>query len=344
MLTDLPLDRPVQLRGEVDSDRLALLVARGEPDLPAAFGHQFRPARRIGDFVGRVLMDLERAAHELFPAWLPGAEHIDSPGGTGIAAARALAMEHATGSCHFGLFLADLAAAALSGMPRRSRFTVEVRARGLAQVVADGLGRRRLVLLMGLPAGLSVEQERTVVAGAEWLADRAGTGVWLCGAPLRTVDHLPVVHLPMGVAESADLAVAASAAVPVISGVGGDATVSGRPHPRSGCESALEAALARQPWASGRAWNQNYQSHALAEPVRLDLLWRDERCVVEIDGPEHCRPDRFEEDRQRDVRLQLDGFAVLRFTNARVQHDVEAVVRQIGIFINQRRHDVRRGL
>ena len=54
---------------------------------------------------------------------------------------------------------------------------------------------------------------------------------------------------------------------------------------------------------------------------------------VEIDGPEHCRPARFEADRQRDVQLQLDGYAVLRFTNARINHDVGAVVHQIGTLI-----------
>ncbi|WP_310376483.1 DUF559 domain-containing protein [Catenuloplanes atrovinosus] len=324
MLTALPVDRVVQVRGG-DPDRIALLAARGGPDLPAVLGHRLRAAHRVDGVVAAALDELETAATGLFPAWLPGAEHLDTPGGAGLAAVRALAAEHAARTVHFGPFLADLAAAALSGVPARRRFAVEIRARGLARAVADGLGRARLVLLIRLPDGLGAAGERAVVSGAEWLADRAGIGVWLCGAPLRTVDRLSVARLPSAPADAAI------------------APVAGRPHPRSASEAALEAALARHPWAAGRAWNQTYQSHALASPVRLDLLWRDERCVVEIDGPEHCRPERFEADRQRDVQLQLDGFAVLRFTNARVRHDVEAVVRQIGSFIHQRRHDHLRG-
>ncbi|MDP9792120.1 hypothetical protein J2S43_000632 [Catenuloplanes nepalensis] len=328
-LTALPVDRVVRVRG-ADPDRIALLAAHGGPDAPAVLSHRFRTANRVAGFVGAVLDDLETAAIGLYPAWLPAAEHIDSPGGAGLAAVRALAAERAAGTPHFGPFLADLAAGALSGVPARRRFAPEIRARGLARAVADGLGRARLVLLMRVPDGLGAEAERTVVAGAEWLADRAGTGVWLCGAPLTTIDRLSAVDLP------------ARAPTPR-KPAGTVAAVEGRPHPRSWCEGALEAALARQPWATGRAWNQTYRSHALDSPVRLDLLWRNERCVVEIDGPEHCRPGRFEEDRQRDVRLQLDGFAVLRFTNARVRHDVEAVVRQIGTLIHQRRHEHPRG-
>ncbi|MEE3919208.1 DUF559 domain-containing protein [Micromonospora sp. BRA006-A] len=114
--------------------------------------------------------------------------------------------------------------------------------------------------------------------------------------------------------------------------------------PGSDAEKRLEAALAAQSWAAGRRWNQSYQSHRLAAPVRLDLLWPDERCVVEIDGPEHCRPVRFEADRQRDVQLQLDGYAVLRFTNARVIHDVGTVVTQIGTYLRARRRDLAEGL
>ncbi|MFC7646935.1 hypothetical protein ACFQX6_45140 [Streptosporangium lutulentum] len=66
--------------------------------------------------------------------------------------------------------------------------------------------------------------------------------------------------------------------------------VAGVPHPASSAEQALETALSSRDWATGRAWNQTYRSHPLANPVRLDLLWREERCVVEIDGPDHGSP------------------------------------------------------
>ncbi|MFI5838273.1 DUF559 domain-containing protein [Catenuloplanes sp. NPDC051500] len=358
----MPADRVVQLHGG-DPGRLALLAARGGPKLPAVLSHRYHLAPRVVGLVDALLDDLEGAATELFPAWLPEAEHIDSPGGAGIAAVRALATTRALGTQHFGPFMADLAEGALSGGPVRRRFSSEICARGLARAVADGLGRARLVLVVSVPEGLSADQERTLAAGAEWLADRGGLGIWLCGTPLTTIDRLTTAHIPdldapapvraVRGLPSADrrLHVAGSAGADgVMFGAAeltGDGLLTsglvGQPHPRSGAEKALEAALARQPWAGGRAWNQTYQPHALASPLRLDLVWRNERCVVEIDGPEHCRPEVFESDRQRDVRLQLDGFAVLRFTNARIGHDIEAVVRQIGSFIHHRRHELLKG-
>jgi very-short-patch-repair endonuclease len=277
-------------------------------------------------FVRGVLDDLESVAIELYPGWLPDAESIAAPGGAGLAAVRALALRRAAHSQHFGPFLGDLAAMALSGSRSSARrFPQEIRAAGLARVLADGFHRRRIVLLVQVPAGLRAAEEQALVAGSEWLAERASIGVWLTGAPVLGADWL-----------------ATAATLPAVAGSTASAAhgdVVGNPHPRSTTEAALENALAGQEWATGRMWNQSYQSHALTAPVRLDLLWRAERCVVEIDGPEHCEPSRFDADRQRDVRLQLDGYAVLRFTNARVRHDVDAVVRQIGTFIQARRSD-----
>jgi very-short-patch-repair endonuclease len=205
---------------------------------------------------------------------------------------------------------------------------LESRSLGLARVVAEGFGRDGVVLLMRVDPDLTPDGERAMVAGAEWLAHQGRLGFWLVGAPLRHVDRVTAVQ------------VTPSRTVAELSTWGPD---SGRPHPASATEAALEAALARESWATGRAWNQTYQSHALTAPVRLDLLWQRERCVIEVDGPEHCHPVRFEADRRRDVQLQLDGYAVLRFTNARVSHDVGAVVHQIGTYLRARRRDIAEG-
>jgi very-short-patch-repair endonuclease len=113
--------------------------------------------------------------------------------------------------------------------------------------------------------------------------------------------------------------------------------VAGRPHPGSRGEQALEAALSACEWAAGRAWNQTYQPHPLAAPIRVDLMWERERCVVEIDGAEHRGAAKFADDRRRDVRLQLDGYAVLRFLDVQVLTDIDTVVRQIGQFLRNRR-------
>jgi very-short-patch-repair endonuclease len=253
----------------------------------------------------------------------------------GLAAVRAAALRRARGTPHFAPFLAHLATVALAGRrPSGRSFPLEVRCLGLARVVAEGFGRPRLALVIDVPAGLPADREQAVVAGAEWLAHHGRLAVWLTGASLRQVDRVAVVPLDPAAVQPATAVQPAAAVQPA---------VVGRPHPASAAEAALEAALAAESWAAGRRWNQYHQSHPLRAPVRLDLLWPAERCVVEVDGPEHCHPARFEADRQRDVQLQLDGFAVLRFTNARITHDVGSVVRQIGTFLRDRRRDPMEG-
>ncbi|MEV0713349.1 DUF559 domain-containing protein [Asanoa sp. NPDC050611] len=275
--------------------------------------------------------DIESAAIGLFPTWLPEAEHIREPGGAGLTTVRAVAAARARRSAHFGPFLGDLAAAALAGRATsRRRFPLEIRAVGLTRVMTDALHRDRLVLVIDVPAGLSAAAQHVVAAACEWIADRGRCGVWLTGAPLENIDWLASASLT----EPSTGSAGARPAWP---------PVNGAPHPRSTAEAVLEAALAVRPWAAGRRWNQVHHFHPLRTPVRPDLLWVEERCVVEIDGREHCEPVRFEADRRRDVQLQLDGYAVLRFTNARVLYDVEAVVTQIGQFIEARRHELVKG-
>jgi very-short-patch-repair endonuclease len=329
-LAGLPPHRILQLQGAT-ADEITATMVLDNADLPAALTCRLRPAATQTDLVTALLGELESAAVEMFPTWLPDAADISMPGGAGLVAVRAAAVAHAHRTGQFAPFLSDLAAVALGGTSvARRRFTPEVRAVGLARVVADAFHRTRLVLLVNVPAGLSAPDQQVLAAGCGWLADHGWCGVWLTGAPLATVDWLATATLTASAADVRNAVAAWPAAV-------------GTPHPRSAAEAALEAALATRSWSTGRRWNQTYQSHALRNPVRLDLLWPDERCIVEIDGPEHCEPVRFDADRRRDVQLQLDGHAVLRFTNARVLHDVNAVVTQIGQFILARRRETGKG-
>lgn len=324
-LHTLPADRVLRLAG-TECDQLAIALAHGADSLPAPLTIRLPAPDSAASVVQAVLAELESAAVAVFPAWLPQAEDITTPAGAGLAAVRAVAAAHAAQTAHFAPFLCDLAAVALSGIRLPpDRFIRQTRALGLARVLADAFHRAGLILLIDVPAELDSRQEQALAAACEWLADRARVGVWLTGAPLTSVDWLP----------SVTVTTAGTVRVPPVE----DSGVVGKPHPRSSVEALLEAALSPHGWAAGRAWNQSYQSDPLTNPVRLDLLWQAERCVVEIDGPEHCQLVRFEADRQRDVRLQLAGYAVLRFTNARVQHDVAAVIHQIGTFLTTRRRE-----
>lgn len=356
--SQLPAGRVVRL--VADAEAVALSIDPLPPDAPAILTYLPGEVRSLTGMVASVLRELDEAAIALFPAWLPEASGIEGAGGANVAAVRSLALRRAAASEHYGPFLAELAARALAARaladsagraptgsaaraqadsPVRAQagsaggFGPEVRVAGLARVLADSFGRAGLAVVVRVPAGLAPAAQEVLVAGCEWLAHRAPAGVWLTGAPLDAVDRVETVQprLPRP-------GLATPPADP-----GGTPprmlypAIAGRPHPGSPSEQALEAALAGCAWASGRAWNQAYQPHPLATPVRLDLLWEKERCVVEIDGPDHRGAAKFAADRQRDVRLQLDGYAVLRFLDVQVLTDTETVIRQIAQFLRSRR-------
>lgn len=344
--------RGVAVLGGVDAGGIAAAIDPLPEEAPAVLSYLPGDVRDAAHVVGCVLEELEKVAIALFPAWLPGAEGISGTGGASRRAVRELARRVAATTGHFGPFLADLAERSLTGRPARA-LAAETRAAGLVRVIAAGYDRRAVALLVHLPPGLSAPGEEALVAGCEWLADHGGLAVWLTGTPLMTVDRVPTVpvrlpahspHRPVSRSGSSFPQEPVSRPGPPRSHSGVPRRpvlmyppVAGRPHPASEAERALEAALLRQEWAAGRAWNQTFQADPLAVPMRVDLLWRDERCVVEIDGPEHRLPRTFGEDRRRDVRLQLAGYAVLRFTNDQVINDTGTVVHQIGRFLRDRR-------
>jgi very-short-patch-repair endonuclease len=323
-LRTVPVDRVVHLAG-VPARSVSSALARCD-ELPAPVVLTPSSAGSVAAFVADVLALLDAVARQLLPAWLPEAESLDGPQGAARAAIRAAAIQRARVAGCSSTFLADLAERALTGRPSRGRPRPEARVAGLARVVAMGFRRDRLVLTVPGELGRAAPAAREVmVAGFEWLTARGRLGVWLTGAGWPGVDRIGAVEL-----------------VPASPGPSIPAAA-GRPHPRSTVESALEAVLARQEWAYGRIWNGTHQPELLRSPIRPDLLWPAERVVVELDGIEHCRPEKYDADRVRDVQLQLDGYAVLRFTNARVKHDVHAVAAQIGQLIRTRRHDLAKG-
>jgi very-short-patch-repair endonuclease len=341
---EMPTGRVIRLVG-ASAEAVAMSLSPLPNDAPAVVTFLARSASSPGEVVATVLSELETMAIDLFPAWLPGANDIKGSGGSGTAAVRAVALQMASTSQHFGPFLADLAVRALTARPAGSaRFAPEVRAAGLARVTAASFGRPRAALLVHLTDELPSAAEPALVAACEWLADRAGLGVWLFGRPLAAIDRVEPVTpcLPGEVADLVEHETAETPAETAPRAIGYPA-VAGRPHPRSRAEQALEARLAQCDWATGRAWNQAHQTHRLANPIRVDLLWVTERCVVEIDGPEHRGALQYAADRRRDVQLQLHGYAVLRFTNAQILYDIKTVLSHIEQFVRGRRLGVAEG-
>lgn len=376
--TRTPAGRVTRLRG-ASTEVIELALTPLPADAPAVV--TFRPplAATAAEVVACALDELEAAALRLFPAWLPAAEQLEGPGGAGVPAVRALALELAATTRHFGPFLADLAERALrdragspapgtpaarrdtappgaerqpvSGGPRRRpiavRFAPEVRAAGLARVVAESYRRTAAALLLDVPHGLDPGRQRALAAAGEWLAAHGGFTVWLAGADLPAAGRVTAypVRLPEHVVEL----VATSGGDPAGDVAAGDAPaggpapatlsyppVEGRPRADSAAETALEAALVQAAWAAGRVWNRRY-------PARphyiIDLVWPDERCVVEVDGDDHRGRHKFAHDRRRDVLLQLDGFAVLRFTNHQVLTELGQVLAHLEQYLRSRRTD-----
>jgi very-short-patch-repair endonuclease len=336
--TELPAGRVVRLTGASPEAILSALEPLPD-DAPAVVHCRHQAETSSAGTVAAILDRLEVAALDLYPAWLPGADAIEAPGGAGVPAVRALALQQAATTPHFGPFLADLAARSLSGSSTRfHRFPPEVRAAGLARVIADSYRRGGLVLLVQPPDSLAPAEEAVLVTACEWLTHHGGLSVWLTSGAGRTFDRVLVIDIgvPDSLAEPLARNVSESHPEPAVTVVRLPA-LAGEPHPASRSERALEAALARLPWATGRVWNRSFQPDPLANPIRVDLMWPDERCAVEIDGAEHRGVQHYEDDRRRDVSLQLAGYAVLRYTNVQIQRDISAVLAQLEQFITNRR-------
>jgi hypothetical protein len=76
---------------------------------------------------------------------------------------------------------------------------------------------------------------------------------------------------------------------------------------------------------------------ALGPTPRVDLLWRDGKVVVELDGPEHERDPNYGADRHRDYELLVAGYLVLRLTNAEVKLDLSRSLEKVRRVVNLRR-------
>jgi very-short-patch-repair endonuclease len=335
-LLHLPSDRIVRLAGPTD-EQLAVALDPPPPGVPVVIRYRVpNVPSASNDVVDDVLDQLQAVALDAFPAWLPAADVIDSASDFDRRTVRQIAHRHAADSAHFGPFLADLAEAAVHGHGSVRRFAADVCLTGLARIIADGYRRDGVVLLVGsTSSALTDDDQRRIAAAFEWLVSHDGVGVWLTGCALPRVDRYPTwrTSVPAHVdAMSTDAPAEGPKPVDY-------PPLAGRPHPASAAEQTLERCLARCEWAAGRTWNQEYAGQTLVPPIRVDLMWPAERCVVEIDGPDHRGSLKYAADRRRDNGLTLDGFAVLRFTNDEIDDDPARVLAVIHSLLSRKRND-----
>ncbi len=286
------------------------------------------------DLTEQVVEALSEAVTGTYPAWLPEAEHLAGPGGAGLAAVRAICERVAGDSDLFGPFLLAAAEAALCGRPLdASDFAQETAVRQARKLLLRAYGRGRLVVMVELMGAWSPAQIEAAEASVFWLAGPGEITVWLFGTPSAGMPRVPRSFLHDRMPPSDPPAKPrASYLTPL----------RGRPNAFSRAERCLEAHLARSPWATGRAWNQTWSSGVLANSIRLDLVWPEEKCVVELDGPDHLDTDKYAADRVRDRALQRAGFLVLRYTNDEVLGDVARVLDDLERFMRDRRRPTTR--
>ena len=280
------------------------------------------------DLTELVIETLSEAVTGTYPAWLPEAEHLAGPGGAGLAALRAICERAAGCSDLFGPFLAAAAEASLCGNPvRTAEYPRETVVRQARKLLLRAYGYERLVVMVEMTGTWSTVQIEIAEANALWLAGPGELGVWLFGAPTASMTRVP--RSPQDGMPRSHPAPAPHA--PYLT------PLRGRPNAFSRAEQHLEAHLAKSPWAAGRAWNDTWSPGVLANSIRVDVMWERERCVVELDGPDHLDTAKYAADRARDRALQRAGFLVLRYTNDEVLGDVARVLDEIERFLEDRR-------
>lgn len=120
--------------------------------------------------------------------------------------------------------------------------------------------------------------------------------------------------------------------------------VRGAPHPFSDSEQVIVDRLERDGRLAELFEPNTTVRTARGNDHRVDLLWRDGKVVVEIDGwSTHRDRASFHNDRLRDYELLISGYAVLRLTHDAVLDDVEKAIDMIRDVVELRAADVRRG-
>ena len=76
--------------------------------------------------------------------------------------------------------------------------------------------------------------------------------------------------------------------------------------------------------------------NTLVEEIEVDVLWRDQRLVVELDSWEYHRTRKaFEDDRAKEPILRLAEYNIIRVTSRRLTDDRPALLAQIRTFLDR---------
>ncbi|MFH1112785.1 MAG: DUF559 domain-containing protein [Pseudomonadota bacterium] len=116
--------------------------------------------------------------------------------------------------------------------------------------------------------------------------------------------------------------------------------INGKPHPFSPGEQKLAKLLALDKDLKDLfTFNQGVET-TRGSRYTVDLLWRDGKVVVEVDGYQHhSNRFAFSLDRHRDYELTISGFTVLRLPHDEVMEDAERSIEKIRDMVAFRRRN-----
>lgn len=322
MALDLRSRRLIAWGGVEAFDLLELATAAKIPSLLVAVQDY-----NSEDIITQVISDLERAVCSLFPAWLPSADAIKIPSGIGSEAVAALARAEAAQTDLFSSYLIAISDAALHDSPEKlkGQFPIETVVRECYKLLCRAYGADEAAIIFDLGAGSEDILAIKIQEIALFIETQSSFRIWITGSQIERLDR--VHQVGPSVSNPISTKVVSNKQRTHIS------PVSGKPNPLSETETRLEAFLCRFEWAAGRAWNESWSDGLLSNPIRVDLIWRAELLIVELDGNDHLEPKKYARDRARDRMLQAAGFFVLRFTNDEVAADFARIASEIEQFL-----------
>jgi hypothetical protein len=81
-----------------------------------------------------------------------------------------------------------------------------------------------------------------------------------------------------------------------------------------------------------------YEANVMVEGEVVDVLWRKERLIVELDGfTFHKSRAKFKSDRRLDAKMQVAGYRVLRLTQDRLVNEADVVFAEIRVLLSAAR-------
>ncbi|MFG1479807.1 DUF559 domain-containing protein [Xanthobacter sp. V4C-4] len=265
----------------------------------------------------------------LWPAWHPLAARFDADSALARAALDLAAADLAPRLGVSPAWLRRAGARALAGeMPRAADLPPPAELHDLCAAITCGSGGRRLVIALD-PRAPEAAFGPWLEALCRWVVNHADVDVWIT-EPAARWDTLSVLR-PPGDAAARTPPPAEDARAPSLPFFGG---ILGQPNPHSPAELALARALARADWAG--AFGFNRMVDITARP-KVDILWEQERLVVEIDGADHRARTKYAQDRDRDFALLHAGYVVLRLTNEQVLGDLQLSLAKVKAVLARRR-------